>query len=145
MANVVGIYLWPVSKGEPRPVEEARAVSGVGLDGDRKRSEKRQVTVVSAEQWAQATREAGAASPDARWRRANVVVSGLAFSPEMLGKRLRLGALVIEMVGETEPCHRMDDVHPGLRAALVPGMRAGVFGRIEADATLRVGDEVSVE
>jgi len=144
MAKVVGIYLWPVSKGEPLPVERVQARAGVGLDGDRKRSERRQLTVVSAEQWASANAEAGA-STDPRWRRANVVVSGIAFAPAMIGRRLRLGALVLAIGGETEPCHRMDELHQGLREALKPAMRGGVYGKIEADAELCVGDEVTVE
>jgi MOSC domain-containing protein YiiM len=144
MATVAGIYLWPVSKGDPQPVDGAKALAGKGLDGDRKRSAKRQITVVSAEDWAQATREAGT-DKDPRWRRANVVVTGLSFTREMIGKRLRLGRLMLTITGETEPCHRMDDLHPGLREALKPAMRGGVFGKIVADAELRVGDEVSVE
>lgn len=144
MARVVGIYVWPVSKGDPRVLESVRALAGVGLEGDRKRSAKRQVTVLSAEQWAEALKDVGGAH-DPRWRRANVVVSGVEFSHEMIGKRLRLGALTVEIVGETEPCHRMDELHPGLREALKPSMRAGVFGKIERDADVRVGDVVSVE
>ena len=144
MARVVGIYVWPVSKGDPRELSEARARAGVGLEGDRKRSAKRQVTVLSAEQWSEALKDVGGAH-DPRWRRANVVVSGVEFTREMIGKRLRLGALTVEIVGETEPCYRMDELHPGLREALKPSMRAGVFGKIERDADVRVGDDVSVE
>jgi hypothetical protein len=36
----------------------------------------------------------------------------------------------------------MDDVHPGLRRALESAMRAGVYGVVELEGTLRIGDEV---
>jgi MOSC domain-containing protein YiiM len=142
VARIEGIFLWPKSKGQPLSVDEARARKG-GLEGDRKRSAKRQITLVNAEDWATATREVGSdAAP--MWRRANVVISGLTFTPAMIGQRLRLGAVVLMLRGETEPCHRMDDVHPGLRRALEPTMRAGVYGVVDVVGTLRIGDEVGL-
>jgi MOSC domain-containing protein YiiM len=146
MPKVIGIFLWPVSKGEPRPVERAFARQGEsgGLDGDRKRPTKRQLTVVNAEDWRAATREVGS-DADPRWRRANVVVEGFHFTREMIGRRLRIGEVLLEVLGETEPCHRMDDVHAGLKTALAVDLRAGVYGRIEREGALALGDEVSLE
>lgn len=143
-ARVQGIFLWPIKKGDPRPVDEAFARAGQGLDGDRKRSAKRQLTLLNAEDWAVATREVGSdAAP--MWRRANVVVSGFSFTREMIGRRLRLGPVRLLIRGETDPCHRMDDVHPGLRKALEPDLRAGVYGQIEEEGLLRLGDEIALE
>ena len=141
--SVRGIYLWPVSKGDPRPVDEAQARAGKGLEGDRKRSPRRQLTLVNAEDWGQAAREAGT-DADPMWRRANVVVTGFSFTRAMIGRRLRVGGVVVRLRGETDPCRRMDDVHPGLRKALEPELRGGVYGEIEADGTFRVGDGVAL-
>jgi MOSC domain-containing protein YiiM len=142
MARIDGIYVWPVSKGDPRILDEVFARQG-GLDGDRKRSAKRQVTLLDAAAWAAATREVGCdAAP--MWRRANLVVSGLTFTPEMFGRKLRVGDVVVRVHGETDPCSRMDDLHPGLRAAMAPDLRGGLHGSIETEGTLRLGDEVSL-
>jgi MOSC domain-containing protein YiiM len=142
--KVAGIYLLPVRRGDPQAVEEARAIPGRGLEGDRKRSLKRQLTVVSAEAWASAAREAGT-DVDPRWRRSNVVVSGLVFTRELFGHKLRLGEAVLEILGENEPCQRMDELHLGLRAALARELRAGVYGKIGVGGMVRVGDDVQVE
>jgi MOSC domain-containing protein YiiM len=141
--SVEGIYLWPVSRGEPMIVERATAEAGVGLTGDRSRGKKRQVTVVNADDWADATREAGSdAAP--MWRRANVVIRGLRFSSESVGRRLRIGEVVLQIMGETTPCDHMDMVHPGLREALVPGWRGGVHCIIEQGGEIAVGAEVAL-
>ena len=138
---IEGIYLWPVSKGEPLIVERAVATAGVGLDGDRTRGKKRQVTLLNADDWAEATREAGSnAAP--MWRRANLVLRGLRFSPASVGRRVRIGEVVLEIMGETTPCHRMDELHAGLREALVPGWRGGVFCVIARGGEIAVGDSV---
>jgi MOSC domain-containing protein YiiM len=39
----------------------------------------------------------------------------------------------------------MDELAPGLRAALTPDWRGGVTGRVIADGTIAVGDEVRIE
>lgn len=110
--SVEGIFLWPKSRGEPVIVARVEAKAGVGLAGDRKRGKKRQVTLLDADDWAAATREAGCdAAP--MWRRANVVVRGVRFSPASVGRRLRIGDVVLRIMGETTPCDHMDLVQPG--------------------------------
>lgn len=143
MGRVEGIFVWPVSKGDPRVLTEVEAVAGVGLAGDRKRSKKRQMTVLAAEDWAAASREVGNTA-EPMWRRANLVVTGIASLGATIGSRLQIGEVVLEVLGETDPCHRMDDVWPGLRAALEPACRGGVHGAIVRGGKIRVGDEVQI-
>ncbi len=137
--RVAGIYLYPASRCEPVARDEVRAEPG-GLVGDRARTPQRQVTILTTDGWAAATAEAGATAPPSA-RRANLVVSGIAL-PHAIGTRLRVGEAVIEILGETEPCRRMEEVSPGLRAALKPDRRAGVFGAILSGGLIRVGDPV---
>jgi MOSC domain-containing protein YiiM len=50
----------------------------------------------------------------------------------------------VEVRGETEPCDLMELQAQGLREALAPAMRGGVFGRVERTGRIQRGDPVSV-
>ena len=138
------LLLWP-TKGCPEPmaVERAEAVPGTGLCGDQKRGQSRQVTLLAAEAWEAATAELGVAAPPSA-RRANVVIRGLDLAGT-LGRRLRVGPVLIQVHGETDPCELMDRVAPGLKDALTPDRRAGVFGAVLEGGAIAVGDPVTVE
>jgi MOSC domain-containing protein YiiM len=141
---VAELLLWP-EKGcaEPERVQAAEAVPGIGLRGDQKRGRVRQVTLLSAEAWEEATAELGVSAPPSG-RRANVVIRGLDLTGT-IGRRVRLGPVVIQVHGETDPCEMMDRVAPGLKQALLPDRRAGVFGAVIDGGTIRTGDAITVE
>jgi len=138
------LLLWP-TKGCPKPLAVARAeaVPGTGLQGDQKRGQQRQVTLLAAEAWEAATAELGVAAPPAA-RRANVVIRGLDLA-DTLGRQLRVGPVLIQVHGETDPCELMDRIAPGLKVALTPDRRAGVFGAVIEGGAIAVGDPVTVE
>lgn len=140
--RVVGIALRTRAGAPLREVEEASAPTGGWLEGDHGGSSKRGVTFLSRETWAAVNAELGAALP---WpaRRANVCVEGLDLLP-LIGRRVRVGALEVEILAETRPCDLMDEVHPRLQASLGPPGRGGVYGRIRDGGTLRVGDTIEV-
>src|SRR5690606_10267213 len=50
--------------------------------------------------------------------------------------------IVIAINGITYPCEHIDELHPGLRAALTHD-RGGVYGRILNDGVIRLGDVAS--
>jgi MOSC domain-containing protein YiiM len=105
---------------------------------------RRQVTLLEAESWEAALAELGEALP---WqtRRANLLVSGLRL-PREAGCVIAIGtSLKIEITGECDPCQRMDELAHGLKAALTPDWRGGVTGRVIADGTIAVGDEIRIE
>ena len=121
-----------------------------GLHGDYRgairpgKSGRRQVSLIEAESWAAAMADLGAHVP---WqeRRANLLVSGLRL-PREAGRIIAIGAtLRIETTCECDPCSRMEEVAPGLKAALLPDWRGGVLGRVIADGEIAVGDEVRIE
>lgn len=138
------IVLRPGARLPVRKVEEARAVAGQGLVGDHAGGGKRQVTLLAREAWQAACSQLGR-ELDPGIRRANLVVEGVDLAAT-IGRRLRLGEVVIEVLGETRPCELMDDDgRIGLMAALRPERRGGVYGAIVTGGTLRVGDVCGVE
>ncbi len=72
-------------------------------------------------------------------RRANVVVQGIDLEKSH-GRMLRLGGCLVRINGEVRPCERMDEARQGLRSALNPHWRGGVFAEIVEGGTIRVGD-----
>jgi MOSC domain-containing protein YiiM len=124
-------------------LREATLVPGQGIQGSVGRSRRRQVTILSLEAWEAAIaglkRDPGPTS-----RRANMMVSGIDLA-NTRGRVLRVGSCRIEVGGELTPCERMDEAAPGLRVALQPEWRGGVFGQVLDGGVVRVGDAVSWE
>jgi len=120
-----------------------------GLHGDFRGSlkpgrNKRQVTVMTAEGWRDALNELKAQLP---WeqRRVNLLVDGVTLE-DSTGRRLIFDSgLVLEVTGECDPCSRMEEVAPGLKAVLLPHWRGGVTTRVIEDGLIRVGDKVRIE
>jgi len=109
-----------------------------------KNSYKRQVSLIEAESWAAAMHDLGLEVP---WqeRRANLLVSGIRL-PREAGRIIAIGPdLRIETTCECDPCSRMEEIAPGLKAALMPDWRGGVLGRVISDGAIAVGDEVRIE
>lgn len=125
------------------PAAEAVLVQGRGIAGNANQGGKRQVTVIAEDAWREVERELGA-EVDPRSRRANVMVRGLDLE-ESLGSILRLGECAILVRGATRPCELMDEMHPGLRAALARHWRGGVYGEIVDGGVIRLGDGATLE
>ncbi len=115
------------------------AASGLAGDAHRKPG-RAQVSILSAEKWADTCAELG---DDVPWtlRRANLLVSGVPLEP-IVGLRLSVGDVVLEVTMETEPCDRMDAQHAGLTRALETDSRGGVRCRIMQSGWIAVGDPV---
>ena len=129
--------------GDPMRACDNIEITGGGLDGERKRGRKRQITVLAREDWETACREAGTDLP---WtsRRANLLVEGVALA-RSAGRRLRIGSALLEVTGETDPCHQMDAACPGLRSALEPEWRGGASCRVVEAGPVSAGDPVRFE
>ncbi len=142
--RVQALWLRPASRAPLRAVPQATARPGGGLDGDHAAPGKREVTLLDAGAWAAACAELGR-QLDPAARRANVLVAGLDLATT-LGRSLRIGEVVLDVLGETRPCELLDDGgRVGLCHSLRPQRRGGVHARVRHGGTLRVGDEVSVE
>lgn len=141
--TVLKIFLRPEKRIAVTEVKSAEALRGSGLIGDHKKGGKRQVTVLAMESWEAACQEVGV-EIDPGMRRANILTRGVDLR-ESIGSHLRLGGLVLEILGETDPCERMDEVEPGLMNALTPDWRGGVFGRVLQPGVIRVHDKAVIE
>ena len=147
-----GIYVAPSATAPMQAVERVRAVVGRGLQGDRYFSEQgtyspnegpgRRLTLVEAEALEEAARETGIAVAPGESRR-NLVTRGLRLN-DLVGKRLRIGAVECVGVRLCPPCGHLERVtgQPGLQKALED--RGGLRVDILNDGEIAVGDSIRV-
>ncbi|MCH1931763.1 MOSC domain-containing protein [Shewanella sp. A25] len=144
MPNLVAIAYKTVKRGSMKEVLCANVTQRSGIEKDvLGRPGKRQVTVLSKQQWLIACEEI---NTDLPWtsRRVNLLIDGITFSAQDVGKQLHIGELCLEITGETDPCSKMEMVYPGLEAALTSDWRGGITCRVLNDAMIHQGDPVSL-
>ena len=133
------------SKAPMQTKAETMVSKVAGVEDDfRGKPGKRQVTVLSLEQWRLACDEVNTTLP---WtvRRANLLVEGLSFDASMVGQQIKIGQLVLLITRETDTCPRMDAQHQGLTQALTPEWRGGVCCSVIADGRIKIGDTVKIQ
>jgi len=144
MINLSGIARKKTSYAPMEELQTATISRESGLTGDfRGRPGKRQITILSYDDWQQACAELRTVLP---WttRRANLLLSGLQFSPADVGKVLRIGDVRLQITRETDPCQRMEEAHAGLKTALTPSWRGGVCCRVLSGGQISINDIVSI-
>lgn len=120
-----------------------------GLDGDSRGAKypTRQITILAREDWEAALLDASdlMGPPDLPWttRRANLYIEGIRL-PRAKGGILQIGSVVLEITGQTNPCHRMDEACKGLLSALHPNWRGGVTCRVRDGGAIALGDPVTI-
>ncbi len=124
-------------------LESARVATDGTLDEAPPTSLERGLTLLSAAQWKAACDDLGMALP---WtaRRANVLVEVDTLGP-LIGKRARLGSVLLRITGETKPCRQMEETQKGLLKALVPDQRGGVTAHVERGGAFKLGDVLTIE
>ncbi len=143
-----GIAIRAISRGDIVLPGRATISCEAGVEGDfrgalaqRKGRPGYVVTLIEADSWHAAMAEIGGNEP---WwkRRANLLIEGLRL-PRAVGTQLRIGGeVVLEVSMECDPCRRMEEVAPGLRAALKPDWRGGVRARVLVPGEVAVGDPI---
>jgi MOSC domain-containing protein YiiM len=133
-----------LAHGAPmQAVDDAQAVTGSGLVGDRHFGRTRQVTLVCTGELEEAASELGLASIPPGATRRNLTID-LPSLPREHGARILIGAVELSVWRDCTPCEVMEEsVAPGARGALAD--RAGISATVERGGTIRVGDPVVVE
>ena len=142
MAHVVSLQLHEGHGLPMRPVAEANARVGGGIDGDsHAHRSKRAVTVVD-----RSTHDAVGVKPGDL--REQITVEGI---PDLgslaAGSQLRIGAITLRVNGPCDPCEHIGEMNgadPTEFRAQLEGRRGLVCTVVAADGPVRVGDAVSV-
>ena len=143
MAKVIGIATHPVSRGAITTHQQISVSTESGLENDYQgqKRQQTQVTLLSKKTWDQACSEVGAML-DWTERRANLLIDDIEFSGAMMGQQIQIGGVLLEITRETDPCQRMNDLHPGLKNALTPHWRGGARCMVLRAGSIQVGDSV---
>jgi MOSC domain-containing protein YiiM len=130
-------------KGTPSdPVQEATAISAHGLEGDRSClvNNARQVLVMDQETLDEFELAPGQVKE-------NITTTGLDLSQTQPGQVFFIGSegseVTMEIVGECEPCGKMDAIRMGLRERL--NHRRGMLAMVISGGTIKVGDPIRIE
>jgi MOSC domain-containing protein YiiM len=149
MGSVEAIFLVPSAGAAPRPVEEAAAIAGRGLEGDRyfagdgtyyaDGKDGQDLTLIEAEAIEGLVRESGIELGPGESRR-NVVTRGIALN-DLVGRRFRVGDVECEGRRLCDPCSYLEKLtEPGVLKGLVD--RGGLRADILRGGRIAVGDEV---
>ncbi len=137
--TILNLHLARV-KGTPSdPVTAATAISAQGLEGDRscRVGSVRQVLVMDKETLDYFQLEPGQIKE-------NITTAGLDLSQAQPGQVFFVGeAVTLEVVGECEPCGKMDAIRMGLREQL--RHRRGVLTMVINGGPIQVGDGIRLE
>ena len=141
MARLERIWSKRAHRGPMDPVSTAVLEADRGMRGSANYGGRRHVTIISLERWREMM-DALHADVDPAARRANLMISGL----DLLQTRdrvLRVGACLLKIGGETRPCERMEEAHPGLQGVMSDRWGGGAWAVVVDGGTIAVGDEVA--
>jgi MOSC domain-containing protein YiiM len=148
--RLLGIARHARPRGPMETLDHAAIGLATGVQGDFRGAirpggkGKRQVTAMMLTDWEAAMADLG--HPPIVWsdRRVNLLIDGIHL-PRDAGTVVRIGSALFQITGECDPCSRMEEVAPGLRAALTPGWRGGRNMKVMGEGAIVVGDCVTVE
>src|SRR5208337_2733005 len=150
VGQVVAIQITSRAGEKMVSVQEARAIAGKGLEGDRylsqigKFSDKpgpaRQLTLIEIESLEALQRDNSVTLSPLESRR-NIVTRGVPLN-HLVDRKFRLGEVVARGVRLCEPCEYLEEI---TRKKVIGGLthRGGLRAEILEGGIVRIGDEVS--
>ncbi len=140
--KVEWIGLRPKRDVPMQEVNQANAIASKGLQGDRyaSASGKRGITLIQAEHLPVIALLSGHEKIAPATFRRNIVISGISLAA-LIGKKFRIGEVILEGTDACEPCERME-------AALGPGAfnamtgHGGLCARILQGGKICIGDSL---
>lgn len=150
--KLISIYIAP-GAGQPlHAIEQARAIPGEGLEGDRyflgtglysdQPGPDREVTLIESEALAALEHEEGIIL-QARETRRNLLTEGVPLN-HLVGKEFRVGEVILRGVRLCEPCGYLARLtKPEVTPALVH--RGGLRAQVVRAGVMKVGDPISAE
>ncbi len=136
--TITNLHIARVKETPSDPVQEATALAGLGLEGDRscRQGNMRQVLIMDNE-------TLGVFGLVPGQIKENITVTGLDLSQTVAGNVVFIGDVTMEIVGECEPCGKMDAIRQGLQAEL--NHRRGMLCTVINGGDIKVGDNIRVE
>ena len=137
--SITNLHIARVKETPSDPVQEATALSGLGLEGDRscRQGNMRQVLIMDNETLNHFGLMPGQIKE-------NITVSGLDLTQTVAGNVVFIGdEVTMEIVGECEPCGKMDAIRQGLQGEL--DHRRGMLCTVINGGPIKIGDNIRVE
>jgi MOSC domain-containing protein YiiM len=137
--SITNLHIARVKETPSDPVQEASALSGKGLEGDRscREGNMRQVLIMDNE----TLNEFGLSPGQIK---ENITTTGLDLSQTQPGQVVFIGdEVTMELVGECEPCGKMDAIRQGLQTEL--DHRRGMLATVINGGPIKVGDAIRIE
>ena len=148
--SVIALHTCPAAASPMQPAEQLTLREGRGIEGDRyllgtgtyssKPEEGRQITLFEIETLAALERDYGLVLSAAEHRR-NVTVAGVPLN-HLVGRRLRMGAALLEATRLSIPCRHIEEVTgKSIFKALMH--RSGLNCKILEGGIVRIGDIIA--
>jgi MOSC domain-containing protein YiiM len=137
MATVVGLFVSPArGSGLSEPRERVRAIESQGFEGCAHANPPRREVLLASKE------HLDAVGVDLGAIRENVTVEGVDVHEWPVGQRVRVGDALLEITMVCDPCSRMDELRPGLRAEI--DGRRGMLAHIVEGGEIALGDAVEL-
>ena len=137
MATVTGLFVSPARKsGRSEARELVLAIANQGFEGCAHANPPRREVLLASKEHLDAVGVAPGAI------RENVTVEGADVQSWPIGQRVKVGGATLEITMVCDPCHRMDELRHGLRAALDD--KRGMLAHIVESGEIAFGDEIAL-
>ena len=101
---------------------------------------QRQVSLIEREQIAEHASALGLPGIAAGQVRSNIETEGINLVP-LAGRDVRVGGAVIHIAAPRDPCHKMDEIAPGLRERMTND-KQGILAVVVQSGTIKNGDVI---